>query len=307
MSSRSASQEAVVLGEELAYSVDHAMGTTTIPATPRRVVVLTNESTDHVLALGLTPVGAVQSWMGNPYYEYIADDMQQVPTVGEELQPSLERIAALKPDLIIGSKVRHAQIYDQLSAIAPTVFSETLGADWKENLELYGQALNRGAEAAQLLAEWDKRVIDFQSQMGDRLQQEVSLVRFLPGVARIYYKDNFAGRILEEIGFQRPVAQQKDQFADEIGYEQISLMEGDILFYMTFDQGVGEASQTEQAWTAHPLWKNLAVVQSNQVYEVNDVYWNTAGGVLAANRMLNDLYRIFLDESDGQRAEESVQ
>lgn len=272
------------------------MGTTTIQKTPQRVVGLTNESTDHVLALGLEPVGAVKSWLGDPYYGYIADDMQGVPVVGEELQPSLEKIAALKPDLIIGSKVRHAQIYGQLSEIAPTVFSETLGADWQDNLRLYGQALNREAEAEQLLNDWDRRIADFQERMGDRLQQEISLVRFLPGAARIYYQDNFAGHILAEIGFQRPPAQRQEAFADEVSYEQIPLMEGDVLFYMTFDQGRGEASAKEMAWTRHPLWQSLEVVQAGQVYKVNDVYWNTAGGIQAAHYMLDDLYRIFLNQ-----------
>lgn len=271
------------------------MGTTAIRKTPERVVVLTNESTDHVLALGLEPVGAVQSWLGDPYYDYIAEAMQGVPVVGEELQPSLEKIAALNPDLILGSKVRHAQIYSQLSAIAPTVFSETLGADWQENLRLYGQALNREAEAEQRLADWDQRIADFQGRMGERLEQDISLVRFLPGVARIYYKDTFAGRILDEIGFQRPLAQRREAFADEVSYEQIPLMEGDVLFYMTFDQGQGEATAQAQAWTGHPLWQSLEVVQAGQVYEVNDIYWNTAGGIQAAHRMLDDLYRIFLD------------
>lgn len=277
--------------------IDHAMGETAIAGTPQRVVVLTNEATDHLLALGLEPVGAVESWLGDPYYDYIQEDMRDVAVVGAELQPNLESIAALKPDLILGSKVRHAQIYEPLSAIAPTVFSETLGADWQENLRLYGQALNREAEAEQILAEWERRIADFQEKMGDRLQQEISLVRFLPGAARIYYEDNFAGRILKEIGFQRPPAQQKDEFADEVSYEQVPLMDGDVLFYMTFDKGEGEASQTEQDWTTHPLWQSLNVVQANKTYEVNDVYWNTAGGVLAANRMLDDLYRIFLNQT----------
>lgn len=298
----SVSQSSVPQVAQSAYLVDHAMGKTRIYPDPKRVVVLTNESTDHLLALGIKPVGAVKSWLGDPYYDYIAEDMQGVTVVGGELQPSLEKIAALKPDLILGSKVRHAQIYGQLSQIAPTVFSTTLGADWKENLQLYGKALNRQTETEEILTKWDKRIADFQAKLGKRLQQEISLVRFLPGKTRIYYEDNFAGRILKEIGFQRPKFQRKERFADEVSYEQIPLMEADVLFYMTFDQGIDDASQMEQTWTTHPLWQSLEVTKTKQVYEVNDVYWNTAGGVQAANRMLDDLYRIFLDNDNTQNS-----
>ncbi|MED3855592.1 iron siderophore-binding protein, partial [Priestia megaterium] len=41
-----------------------AMGKTEIPKTPKRVVVLTNEGTEALLAMGIKPVGAVQSWLG---------------------------------------------------------------------------------------------------------------------------------------------------------------------------------------------------------------------------------------------------
>lgn len=279
-------------------TIAHAMGTTEIEGTPKRVVVLTNEATDNVLALGVEPVGAVKSWFGDPYYEYIEPQMQEVPVVGEELQPNLEKVAALKPDLILGSKVRHEQVYSQLSAIAPTVYSETLGADWKENLVLYAQALNREPEAQQILSDWDQRIANLQAKLGDRVNQEISLVRFLPGAARINYKDNFAGRILQEIGFQRPPSQRKDQFASQVTFEQIPQMDADLLFYMTFKTEEGEATEVEKAWTQHPLWQNLEVVKQNNVYEVNDIYWNTAGGVQAANRMLDDLGRYLLPTTE---------
>lgn len=51
--------------KETTYSVEHAMGTTEIKGTPKRIVVLTNEGTEALLALGIQPVGAVQSWVGN--------------------------------------------------------------------------------------------------------------------------------------------------------------------------------------------------------------------------------------------------
>ena len=277
--------------------IKHAMGTTIVNGTPQRIIVLTNEATDHLLALGVKPVGAVRSWWGDPYFEYIQTDLQGVPVVGEELQPSLEKIAALKPDLIIGSKVRHQNIYPQLSQIAPTVYSETLGADWKENFILYAKAANKEAKAKQLIEKWNQRVIDFRAKIGDKLNKEVSVVRFLPGQARIYHRDNFAGKILQEIGFKRPNSQQQDKFADEISLESISQMDGDIIFYMTFNPQNNRSKELAQKWLDNPLWHSLKAVKNNKVYQVNDVYWNTGAGIQAANRMLNDLYKYLLSEN----------
>ncbi|WP_222427284.1 ABC transporter substrate-binding protein [Hyella patelloides] len=276
--------------------IKHAMGITTVEGTPNRVVVLTNEATDHILALGVKPIGAVQSWWGEPYFEYINLELQGVPVVGEELQPSLEKIAALKPDLIVGSKLRHQNIYAQLSQIAPTVYSETLGADWKDNFALYAQALNREEKAQQVMNQWNQRVADFQSKMGDKLNREVSLVRFLPGQARIYYQDNFAGKILQEVGLQRPNSQRQDKFAEPITLESIAEIDGDIIFYMTFDPQDNRSTKMADKWLEHPLWNSLKASKDNQVYQVNDIYWNTGAGIKAANKMLDDLYEYLLNE-----------
>jgi iron complex transport system substrate-binding protein len=270
--------------------VTHAMGETAVPSRPQRVVVLTNEATDMVLALGLTPIGAVKSWSGQPYYDYIASAMAEVAVVGDEMQPSLESIAALQPDLIIGSQVRQEQIYGQLSAIAPTIFSETIGETWQDNLLLYGKALDREAEAEKLLAEWEARVADLREKWSDRTIQ-VSLVRFLPGACRIYQKDSFPGQILEDVGLGRPPAQDQTGFAQEISPEQIPQLDGDVLFYFTYE-GDGNNQDPEtitHPWLSHPLWQQLGVVQADNAYAVSDAVWTTAGGIQAAHLLLDDL------------------
>ncbi|MFZ5945912.1 MAG: ABC transporter substrate-binding protein [Bacillota bacterium] len=273
--------------------IEHAMGRTEIPGTPQRVVILTNEGTEALLALGVKPVGAVQSWTGNPWYEHIAKDMEGVTVVGLESQVNLEAIAALKPDLIIGNKMRQEKVYDQLNAIAPTVFADTLRGKWQVNFELYAKALNKEAEGKQVMADFEQRINDFKTKAGDKLTTEVSVVRFMPGKTRIYYKDTFSGVIFEQIGLARPAAQNKNTFAEEITMERIPEMEGDILFYFTYEQGNGEASKTEQEWLNNPLFKNLNVVKSEKAYKVDDVIWNTAGGVKAANLLLDDLNKFF--------------
>jgi len=59
-------------------------------------------------------------------------------------------------------------------------------------------------------------------------------------------------------------------------------MEGDILFYFTYETGEGDATNIESEWINDPLWNNLNVVKSRNAYRVSDAVWNTAGGVIAA-------------------------
>jgi len=287
------SVQLATLGGAFAVEITHAMGVTDVPDHPQRIVVLTNEGTEALLAVGITPVGAVRSWLGDPWYKHIADKMADVTVVGEESAVNLEAVAALEPDLIIGNKTRQEKIYSQLSAIAPTVMAERLRGDWKLNMELYTQAAGKGAEGKAALEAFAAREKALGEALGDKKNEEVSLVRFMSGLTRIYYNDTFAGLILGEIGFKRPAAQDKAAFADDVTKERIPEMEGDRLFYFVYETGDGAADKQASEWLSEPLWQNLEVVKAGKAYPVDDAVWNTAGGYLAANLLLDDIARAY--------------
>lgn len=275
--------------------IEHAMGKTEVKGTPERVVILTNEGTEALLALGVKPVGAVKSFTGNPWYDHVKAELDGVEIVGLESELNLEAIAKLKPDLIIGNKMRQEKQYPQLSAIAPTVFSETLRGDWKENFKLYSKAVNKEDKGKEVLTAFDARIDTFKETFKDKLGLKVSVVRFMPGKTRIYFKDTFTGVIFNQIGLARPDSQNKEEFADELTKERIKEMDGDIMFYFTYEKGDGKGNQTEQEWVNDPLFQSLEVVKNKKAFKVNDVIWNTAGGVKAANLMLDELTKFYTD------------
>ncbi|MUG47807.1 ABC transporter substrate-binding protein [Paenibacillus woosongensis] len=275
--------------------VKHAMGETEIKGTPQKIVVLTNEGTEALLALGVKPIGAVRSWTGDPWYEHIKDEMEGVTVVGEESQPNLELIAGLQPDLIIGNKMRQEKVYEQLKAIAPTVMAEDLRGEWQINFKLYAEALGKSAEGDELMAAFDARIEDFKAKAGDKLNETVSVVRFMAGKTRVYHTNTFSGIIFDQIGLARTdmTKNAKDSFVDEITKERLPEADADRLFYFTYETGDDKANATEQEWTNDPLWKNLGAVKNGRAYKVSDAIWNTAGGIKAANLMLDELYEIY--------------
>ena len=281
--------------------IEHAMGTTEVDGTPQRVVTLYQGATDAAIALGVKPVGVVESWLEQPVYKYLRDDLTGVPIVGQETQPNLEEIAKLKPDLIIASKLRHEKIYEQLSQIAPTVTHETV-FKFKDTVELMGKAMNKEAEANQILSDWNGRVADFNTKisakLGDQWPIEVSVLNFRADHARIYVT-GYAGDILNELGFTRSEYQQKEADKGTVvvsltDKESIPSMNADVFFIFLSDPGQDSAVQkTFEEWTSHPLWANLDAVQAGQVYQIDEVAWNMAGGMISANMMLDQLYEHF--------------
>ncbi|WP_078429341.1 ABC transporter substrate-binding protein [Alkalihalobacterium alkalinitrilicum] len=274
--------------------ITHAMGTTPIEGTPERIVTLYQGATDAAVAFGITPVGAVESWVQQPFYEYFRSDLEGVEIVGLETQPNLEEIAKLNPDLIIASKLRHEEVYEQLSEIAPTVTHETVFM-FKETVELMGQAMNQEEKANEILINWDNRVADLSAKLQEKLGNDwpinVSILNFRADHARIY-NTGFAGSILEEVGFTRPENQQiEDAVTMLTDKESITEMNADV-FYI-FNEDDPAVQQTFEEWTSHPLWNQLDAVQKEQVHMVDEVTWNMAGGIVAANLMLDDIYDRF--------------
>ncbi|MDX8354820.1 iron-siderophore ABC transporter substrate-binding protein [Cognatiyoonia sp. IB215182] len=276
-----------------ADTISHAMGETDVPDDPQRVVVLTNEGTEAVLAIGVTPVGASQSWLGDPWYPHITDAMGDAMNVGKESAINLELVAALEPDLILANKQRHEDIYPQLSAIAPTVVSERLRGDWRRNFELYASALGRDEEGTAALSAFEDNVAALAEKLGDITDEKVSVIRFLPTQIRIYQLDSFSGFILGAVGFDRPDIQNVDEFAIRTGKESIPDMDGDRIFHFTWDTGDGEGVAARDDAMSDPLWQSLSAVKAGRVHEVSDPIWNTAGGIIAANLMLEDIARIY--------------
>ncbi len=276
-----------------AREVEHAMGVTEVPDDPERVVVLTNEGTEALLALGVTPVGAANSWNGQPWWEHIAEAMGDAVPVGTESAVNLELVAALEPDLIIGNAQRHEEIYPQLSTIAPTLLSQELRGDWTINFRLYAEALGLAEEGAEVIAGYDAAVEDLSAALGPALEEEVSVIRFLPGQIRIYQLDSFSGVLLQDVGFSRPEIQNVEDFAVFAGKESIPDMDGDRIFHFTYDTGDGAGVALAEDVLSDPLWQSLSAVEAGRLHAVSDAIWNTAGGVLAARLMLRDIARIY--------------
>ncbi|MEV6060240.1 ABC transporter substrate-binding protein [Nocardia asteroides] len=275
-------------------TLDTVMGQVTIPRAPQRVVVLDTAELDSTTLLGVTPVGAVvpHTKTAGGFPEYLKAGLGDVTDVGPLLEPNLERIAALKPDLILSSKIRHEKVYDKLSGIAPTVFTETTGGPWKANLAVHAKALGLDQRAADALGRYEARA----HALGELIKAKsngtaptASVIRFLAGPTRLYQNQSFSGVVLADVGLNRPANQittDPKKIMVEVSPEQIDSADADMIFVATIDD---PGKTPKNAVTSSPVWRDLAAVKSNRVYEVPDETWMSGIGVQAAQRMLADI------------------
>ncbi|AKK01990.1 ABC transporter substrate-binding protein [Corynebacterium epidermidicanis] len=265
-------------------TITHASGTTEIKTKPQRVVVLESGELDSVLSLGIKPVGITTTKGANPVPSYLADQLKDVPTVGTINEVNVEAIAALKPDLILGSQLRADKLYPQLAEIAPTVFSIRPGFPWKENFLLASEALGMEKEAEAKLNEYATEVSGLGASVPDGTT--VSLVRFMPGKLRLYANKSLIGVILKDAGLARPEIQDIDDLAVEISPETIDKADGSVIFYSSYGKpdATGETTVTESS-----AWKALPAVANGQAKRVEDDVWFLGLGPTGAMQIVKDL------------------
>jgi iron complex transport system substrate-binding protein len=276
-----------------AREITHAMGVTEVPDNPQRVVILTNEGTEALLHLGVVPVGAAQSWDADPFYDHLLPLLGEAVSLGTETAVNVELVAALEPDLIIGTKVRQEKIYEQLAAIAPTVMSETIGSAWLENYQFYGEVLGLEEKAVQGVAALEARADALATAIGEGVNDEISLVRFSPSRTRLYFRGSFPGVVLDLVGFKRPAAQDFTETFTEVQKERIPEMAGDRIFYFSSDNDNEEDKANMDDWLADPLWNNLQAVRDGKAQRVSELAWNAGGGIYCAYMMLDDIAEIY--------------
>ena len=265
-------------------TVTHAMGETDVPAEPERVVVLDSSHLDAALSLGIEPVAAVQSDVDEGLPEYLGERTEGIEVVGTITEPDLERIAAARPDLILSARVRHEEIYDQLSQIAPTVFTESSGTAFKEGLAVVADALGRTTELEEALGDYEQRAREVGEAVGAD-GTTATVVRFLPGETRLYGPDTFSGTVLTDLGFDLG-----DKGFDDDPYsmamispEQAELADGDVIFTTTYGDPE-ESTASEMA----PLLETLDA----EIHPVDDREWMLGIGLIGAELILDDVEQL---------------
>lgn len=266
-------------------TVEHARGATAVPENPQRVVALEPLELDTAVAVGIVPVGAAiaSNISGAPAYL----NVDGVEAVGSVPEPELEAIAALEPDLILGTESRHSALYTQLSAIAPTVFIATQADPWRDNALLIGEALGRENDVAELLSSVDTRCdalsaeygVDGETAQLIRPRDETTL--------SLYGPVSFAGSLLECAGFTLPEQDWADGLQADLSPENVLSGRADHVFITAVD--TAETSAVPEV-----IARNGAAFPS--VTLVDTSYWVSGVGPQGAHAVLDDI-ETFLAEN----------
>lgn len=267
-------------------TVPHAFGSTTIPAAPQRVVSVGVTEQDTILALGVTPVGVTEWYGEQPFATWpwaqdeLGDAEPTVLTTSDGLD--FEAIAALKPDLIIGTNAGiEADSYATLSAIAPTIAQAGGGegyfSPWDEQAMMIGSALGKRGQVEELVAGIkDKFAAAAAANPEFAGKAIVFLQNAISDGSAIAYQDGLSTEFLTDLGFTIPAA--LDDYVPEgdvsqayIPLERLAVLDAaDVLLWAT------EAPEDRPKLESEALYRNLEEVRQGRLVFTDEI---TAGAI----------------------------
>ncbi|MEM9483455.1 MAG: iron-siderophore ABC transporter substrate-binding protein [Cyanobacteria bacterium P01_F01_bin.116] len=193
-------------------AVIHEMGETEICGTPQRIVGLGPYVLEPLLTLEAQPIA---------YADHIAfhqgdytDPGQQIPYLGSQITqpianvglaytPSIEALAKVNPDLILGTKLMNAEQYETLSKLAPTVMVEYDHTE--KSLKTIAHTLNRPEQANQLLAQTAEQVDAAQKAFATLVKTHPKVALLSASEAleiTVSYDGGLCRSLVETLGFQ---------------------------------------------------------------------------------------------------------
>jgi iron complex transport system substrate-binding protein len=257
-------------------TIEHALGTTTIPAPPTRIVALSFEE-DVLSQVDVAVVGRTENYYApgalQPWQEGHVDP--GIVALGGPDGLDLEKVASLQPDLILATNHYELEsVYAGLSAIAPTVGYRTGWgeATWQDTARVIGRAVGEEAEVEQRIREVDGSVAALAAELPGLSGKTFSSVFYYdPGQFSVDTNpEGHTAKLLAQLGMVMSPRIVAEVVNRSVGAEQVGLIDADLV-------RLGYASdQLRTHLTASPLFQALPSVRDGRVFE-SDVFGATAG------------------------------
>ena len=292
----------IIAETEDTITVRHELGETEIPKNPQRIVAVTGTSElEALLALEVNPVAAAGDdgdaggTVWSSHLEALLEDVEQLPS---RRNVNLELVLETQPDLIIGavSWLSATEIYDDLSAIAPTVALD-LGLPWQGTLRDVAILVNQVKRGEEVIDAYDARVEElvelYRPQVeGTTYTQIKSFIS--EGKVQLYTGTN-ATPVLNLLGMIQPEEQIEaaapDNGSSGISLERIDMFDTDVIFIFHYPGGNEQAEI--DALRSNPLFGSFDAVQEDRVFQVISSWWYLQGAI-GTQLLLDELEQIVL-------------
>ncbi|ENW15540.1 Iron compound ABC uptake transporter substrate-binding protein [Acinetobacter haemolyticus CIP 64.3 = MTCC 9819] len=276
-------------------TVKHMLGSTVVDYLPQRVAVLDMNEADFLDQLNIPILGMPKDYVPHFLEKYKSD--KQIQDLGAIVQPNMERIYALKPDLILMTPL-HVNHYQELSKIAPTIHYDINFNDSesnhinlvKDHLMTLGQIFNKEDLAREKALELDAEVKQVQSVTANRPEKALVVLHNNGAFSNFGIQSRY-GFVFNAFGV-KPASKAKDTslHGQPISSEFIKQADPDILYIVDRTAVMERRSTINAATVENPLLRQTKAWKNGRVIFVDaDAWYTTAASPTSLKIVMDDV------------------
>ena len=270
-------------------TIVHDFGTTKLKKVPKRIVILDNLYGEIMNPLDITPVGATTGQADSQEFSTLFKKQYKdakVVSVGWQGNPDLDKIAELKPDLILMTGEQE-DLYEELSEIAPTVgyqINTDENWDYHETSLKVAEIFDKRDEMKKDLDRVDAREAVFAENVKAKFgNQKLMYLRVTDNDIRYYAYGHF-GYLYDTYHFNRAETFNPDDMFQVIDPDKLKDINPDLLIVQADSQEL-----LDNKLKNNPVWSSLKAVQNNKVIYADYSTYMLGFGIVSQKAIMKQI------------------
>jgi iron complex transport system substrate-binding protein len=206
--------------------------------------------------------------------DFPPDVVNRLPRVGPDLDIDVERVAALRPDLVLASLTvpGHERVVERLEkAKLPFIATEPISvADVYSDVRRVGTLIGRATRAEELVAEM-RAAFQPKAHAGRR---PVVLVEWWPKPVIVPGAQSWVTDMLNAVGGKNPLCDEPVK-SRPITDDEARAMDPDAIVISWC--GVRPEKYRPHIVTRRPAWQGLRAVESGRIFPISEAYLGRPG------------------------------
>jgi len=228
-------------------------------------VVATSMATVEIMdRLGAPLVGVPHSNLQSAPERY-----RDVPEVGMAMAPDIEVIGALKPDWVYSPSSLEPDLKPKYEAAGLDYYFldlKSVDGMYRSITEI-GQMLGKEAEAAQLNAEYDAWLAEYQSAHADAEPVRALVLMGLPGSYIVATENSYVGSLVKMAGIENVYAGETEEFI-AANTEDMYGRDPDVILRAAHALPDDVVEMFAKEFEENDIWKHFRAVQDGRVYDL---------------------------------------
>ena len=270
-------------------TIVHDFGTTKLKKVPKRIVILDNLYGEILNPLDITPEGATTGQADSQEFSTLFKKQYKdakVVSVGWQGNPDLDKIAELKPDLILMTGEQE-DLYEELSEIAPTVgyqINTDENWDYHETSLKVAEIFDKRDEMKKDLDRVDAREAVFAENVKAKFgNQKLMYLRVTDNDIRYYAYGHF-GYLYDTYHFNRAETFNPDDMFQVIDPDKLKDINPDLLIIQADSQDL-----LDNKLKNTPVWSSLKAVQNNKVIYADYSTYMLGFGIVSQEAIMKQI------------------